>query len=251
MKNCSEVDALVTAYVDGETDTETSKEIAAHLAACPRCRTAADAERTARAAVGTCRAGLAASAPSELRRRCAAAAPLTGATQRWVRPRRWIPVAAAASLVIVGGGLLLSVLSARLDAALVAQLALDHLKCFVIAEGKAESIDAHEAAESLERRYGWTIAVPPTDRSRGLTLIEARRCLYVDGAIAHLLYRRNGRALSVFVIPNLTRRERLVEIMGHDAVVWAERGRTFVMVGREGPQAMEALAAHVRAASGE
>ncbi len=249
MKHCSEFDALLTAYIDGETDAQTSSEIAAHLAVCGSCRNVADAERMAKAAVGACRTGLCESAPEHLRVRCAAARPR--ASEARFRPRRWVPAVAAASLVVVVGGVIVSLLTARLDAAFVAQLTLDHLKCFTLARDKHESIDAHEAAASLSTRYGWNVAVPPSDSSRDLTLIEARRCLYLDGAIAHILYRRNGRALSLFFIPNVTRQERLLEMMGYEAVIWADGGHTYAMVGHEGQPAMEELAVYVRSVSGE
>ena len=249
MKHCSEIDPLLTAYIDGETDAQTSSEVAAHLAVCGSCRDVADAERMGKAAIGACRTDLCESAPEYLRVRCATARPR--ASEVRFRPRRWVAVAAAASLVVVAGGVIVSLLTARLDAAVVAQLMLDHLKCFTVARDKQESIDAHAAAESLSTRYGWNVVVPPSDSSRDLTLIEARRCLYLDGAIAHILYRRNGRALSLFFLPNTTRQERQLEVMGHEAVLWADGGHTYAMVGHEGQPAMQELAVYFRSASGE
>ena len=44
-------------------------------------------------------------------------------------------------------------------------------------------------------------------------------------------------------------REQLLEIIGHDAVVWSGAGQTYVLVGQEGPVEMDKVAAYVRRAT--
>ena len=44
MKNCAEIDRLMTPYVDDEVDTRTRRAVQAHLVDCPPCRERADAE---------------------------------------------------------------------------------------------------------------------------------------------------------------------------------------------------------------
>ena len=63
------------------------------------------------------------------------------------------------------------------------------------------------------------------------------------------MYTRQGRSVSLFVLPETAHREQLLEIMGHDAVVWSEAGQTYVLVGQEGPVEMDKVAAYVRRAS--
>jgi hypothetical protein len=39
--------------------------------------------------------------------------------------------------------------------------------------------------------------------------------------------------MSLFMLPRRTRREEVVEVMGHRATIWSAGDRTFVLVGRE------------------
>ena len=65
------------------------------------------------------------------------------------------------------------------------------------------------------------------------------------------LCEHQGRAISLFVLPDTARRERLLEIMGHDALIWSEAGRAYVLLGQEGPAGMDEIAAYVRRATSE
>jgi anti-sigma factor RsiW len=87
----------------------------------------------------------------------------------------------------------------------------------------------------------------PESSSAGLELVGARRCLYGKGRAAHLMYRHHGRPLSVFMLPQLARPgkpEERIDVMGHEAAVWSEGGRTFVLVARE-PEADMARAVSI------
>jgi len=55
--------------------------------------------------------------------------------------------------------------------------------------------------------------------------------------------------VSLFVLPETERRSRYLEIMWHDAVVWSENNRTFVLVGQEGQVEMASVAASIRGVS--
>ena len=81
--------------------------------------------------------------------------------------------------------------------------------------------------------------MPPASRAEEMELVDVRRCVSADGHMAHLLYTRQGRPVSLFVLPETVHREQLLEIMGHDTVVWSEVGRTYVLVGQEGPVEMD------------
>ena len=48
MKTCNEIDAIMTAYVDGEVDAPAAAAVRDHLAECPPCRERASVESTAR-----------------------------------------------------------------------------------------------------------------------------------------------------------------------------------------------------------
>jgi hypothetical protein len=94
--------------------------------------------------------------------------------------------------------------------------------------------------------FDWRMHMP-TDASRaGLELVGARPCLYGEGKIAHIMYRHEGRPLSLFMLPDTDRAQELVEVFGHEAAIWCVNHRTFVLIAREPKQDVERLAAFVQ-----
>ena len=137
--------------------------------------------------------------------------------------------------VLTVGAVLLPVTTIRSTAVLAAQLALDHLKCFTI-EGDADGqpISKTQAEATLKQEYDLEVVVPASRPDDSLELMAVRRCLYGDGRAAHLMYRLNGEAVSLFVIPGLARPEADLSLFGHDQVVWTEGDRTYMLVARGG-----------------
>ena len=104
MKNCADIDRLMTPYVDGEVGAADRQAIEAHLAVCPPCCAHADAARAARRIVRSQASTLTQAAPAALRARCVGAAPVPGTAARptgvglWVR--RWVPLSVAATVLL-------------------------------------------------------------------------------------------------------------------------------------------------------
>jgi hypothetical protein len=71
--------------------------------------------------------------------------------------------------------------------------------------------------------------------------------LYGEGKIAHIMYRHNGRPLSLFMLPRTERPEQLVETLGHECAIWSSADRTFVLVSRETRADVERLADYIQA----
>jgi anti-sigma factor RsiW len=140
-------------------------------------------------------------------------------------------LAAAAVLFFATGG---AVYATRgTNTSLVAQLALDHLKCFALFGQSATRADAQALAVTLRERYGWDIKVPAGSADQHLLLVGGRRCFSLDGRVAHILYRHDGHALSLFLVPGSVRPEARLAVIGHQAVIWSSNGTTFVVVARE------------------
>lgn len=236
MANCREIEPLVTAYVDGEATDDDRVRVTSHLETCAPCRAGADRQAAARVVVRTRASALAATAaPASLRARCAAgvqAPPRRGA----------LPWVVAAS--IPAAALLLVTLTSRSTTLLAAQLTVDHVKCFEFPGTPNQDVRALEA--SLANRFGWRVAIPPGSVAVGLTLLSARRCLYADGKVAHLMYRHRNRPVSLFVLPNTTRKPDEVKVMGHEAVVWSSNSKSYVLIAREPRAELEELAAYVQ-----
>jgi anti-sigma factor RsiW len=194
----------VTAYVDGALAADDDRrEVEAHLAACPRCRAQADAERMVASAVRALPApplphGLAA----RVRRR--SRKPVT------LRRRVWIPALAA---------MLVFVLWTRGSAPFVAwEVALDHAHCF----GK-QRVPAQVLTDDPMRLAAWFDAqgteLPLVPGSAGgLDLVGGRYCRLLDRTAAHVYYGGGEHQLSLFVIPGSVRFDR--------SFAWRGRGST-------------------------
>jgi anti-sigma factor RsiW len=152
--------------------------------------------------------------------------------------RRFAPVALAATLVLLAGGVALYWATRVSPRVLAAELALDHMKCFIVNRlAGLETGGSDQAAieQSLASRFGWPAHLPERPHEAGLELVGARPCLYGEGRVAHVMYRHQGRPVSVFMLPERQRAEELVEVLGHEAAIWSAGDRTFVVVAREAP----------------
>lgn len=243
MKRCSEIDALVTPFVDGEVPRDQQADVARHLDACPPCQRQAVAERTAREAVRGHAAGLVIPAPPALRSRCLASAGL--------RRRPWsagrVPLAMAATLVLAIGGALVYSTFINPTIAAAAQLTLDHLKCFALFDQPA-ALEPAEVRAALRQRYGWEVAIPDVGQVDGLSLVGGRHCVYLDGSVAHLLYKKGRVPVSVFVLPaGVSLPARDLQVMGHSAVGFVRGGRTWVVLARQAPADVRVIAGYFAA----
>ena len=243
MPSCREFDALVTPYVDGEATAAERAVVDAHVAACPPCRHRAAAETAARE---TLRARLCRPcAPDQLRARCLAAAALekgSGVLTRTGLSLRTLSVAAALTLVL--GGVFLYGLTRLSPTVLAAQLTLDHLKCFAVDRPNAV-LDAGATEQQFERAHGWAVHLPRV-AVRGFELVGVRQCFCAQGgATAHAMYRFEGRPVSLYILPDVSRSRASADVFGHDAVIWSRAGNTFVLLGKEPAAALQQLAANL------
>jgi hypothetical protein len=112
-------------------------------------------------------------------------------------------------------------------------------------------LGTHQSPEtvqsSMAASFGWNMRLPLGPEREGLELVGSRPCLYGEGKIAHIMYRHNGRPLSLFMLPRTERPEQLIETLGHECAIWSSADRTFVLVSREGRADVERLAEYVHA----
>jgi anti-sigma factor RsiW len=270
MSSCTSIDPFVTQYVDGELAAADRAVVDDHLRRCAPCYTRVAAEAAARDLVRSRQPGLTAErAPARLRAWCNGAArraaedmtadaPGNGlprlVDRSWLGSRLFarvgiVPVAAAAMLVLVVGGVFLYQATHYSSRVLAAELTADHLKCFV-ANRLLGTRDRPAAVESsMMAAFGWTLHLPEQFDASGYELVGSRQCLYGEGRIAHLMYRDDrGRPVSIFMLPKRARAEELVEVMGHEAAIWSSGDRTFVLVTRGSPDEVQRMASFVKAA---
>ena len=237
---CKQIEGSLTAVVDGGAPPDEAARVAQHLASCPACRQAMQVQVTARAVLRTRAAQLSVVAPPGLRTRIIASAraerPEAAAILSW--RGRLSAFSAAAILVLVLGAALVPIVTERSTVVLAAQMALDHLKCFMIdGYGDGAPLSKAEAEATIAREYGWSASVPASAAAEGVELVAVRHCLYGDGMAAHLLYRVQGKAVSLFIMPGLVRPAAELRVLGHDEVVWTQGDRTYMLVANGGTTA--------------
>jgi hypothetical protein len=134
----------------------------------------------------------------------------------------------AATLILAIAGVFLFGLNNPVEA-LAASLTLDHVKCFKVGDPDPHS-DPASAATHWQQKQGWDIVVPAASPAEQLQLVDVRHCLSSDGRTAHLMYTWHGSPLSLYVLPTDEGHSGVVTKMGHKAVIWCAKGRTYAVV---------------------
>jgi hypothetical protein len=158
---------------------------------------------------------------------------------------RWVPLTLAAAALLA----MAIVWMGRLDAGtgvLAAQVTLDHIKCSKLASARVSGTPS-ELATYWRETSGWPIVVPAVVGANDLRLSGIRRCASSEGSTAHIMYSFHGRPVSLFVArDDAPRTTRDFEMFGHETVVWSSDRRTYLLVGDEPQEQMQALAAVIR-----
>jgi len=253
MGECRDLEPLLASYVDDAAEPDARAAVEAHLRVCPACSRCVTAERAAREMLHVRRESLRGCASEHLKRRCAAhglaSRPATPAPapRSFIR-RTLVPLTLAATLALVAVTFFFTF--SRSAEVLAAQLAADHVKCFKFSPDPARQIDAKALSDEWARTRGWAIHIPTGSVDQDLTLVDVRRCGSSDGIAAHLMYKWRGTPLSVYVMNSESRRARqqqeFVETLGQEAVVWKDRGRTYVIVAQAQPRDLEPVVRYVK-----
>ncbi len=252
MSECRRTADRLTPYVDNLLPLSEREDVERHLAACPPCRVAASEEEGARSVLRGKAAGLRATTlaptlPPGLRTRCQAlarahAAPAVG--RAWIA--RLMPVSLTAILIVFTASAVFSLATHRSDALLASQLTADHAKCFKLFGGEGvQDADPVRLEQMLSDRYGWDVHIPPSSPGNGVRLVGARRCLYADGRLPHVMYRVNGQDVSLYMLEGVTREQADLVTLGHRSRIWSRGATTYVMVSHAGAGDMEAAVHYV------
>ena len=241
MSECRRTLDRLAPYVDGLLTADEQADVDRHLNACPPCKRLADCERVGRAALRHESSRLRINElPLGLRTRCEALAREHAAGRRSSPPIRtlftnWrsnlVPTVLGVIFLVFTASALLSIATRHSDTLLAAQLTADHSKCFLMMDTpRTVDGDAHQVERMLLDEYGFDVHVPPSSASVGVQLIGARRCLYADGLIPHLMYRANGQDVSLYVLNGVTRKASDLVTLGHRSRIWTRNEKTYVLV---------------------
>jgi len=150
-------------------------------------------------------------------------------TGRWLGVL--VPTAVAALLVLATTVALVRVATSRSNTVLAAELAADHVKCFsLFASESMKSADPKVVEAMLRERYGFDVHVPPSSGADDLRLDGARRCIYGEGSIPHVMYQAHGQNVSLFILEGVSRGSADLNALGHRARIWTKGQNTFVLV---------------------
>jgi anti-sigma factor RsiW len=272
MSSCTSIDPLLTPYVDGELAVPDRAVVDEHLRRCQKCDARVTVEAAVRDLVRSRQPGLTTErAPASLRTWCTGAAlrasedvaadgPDAGVsrvadTSRWFVPRLLArvgiaPMAAAAGLGLLIGGVFLYQATHYSARVLAAELTADHIKCFAANRLLGTRHEPAAVESSMLSAFGWSLHLPGEQfDASGYELVGSRQCLYGEGRVAHIMYRDDrGRPVSIFMLPKRARPEELVEVLGHEAAIWSSGDRTFVLVTRGSADEVQRMASFVKAA---
>jgi len=266
--DCQCIDPLVTPYIDGELPEADRLRLDAHVGRCAPCRERLTAEQCVRDILRQEHAALCREhAPLALVARCresarpvlAAPAPpdRAGGVFAAFRRQRLAPLALAATLVMAAAVAVIYSATGSSVQLLAAELTADHVKCALMNrvlgtghdhDGAPAGADADAIERWLVSTFAWEARLPEAPEQAGLELVGSRQCLYGQGTAAHIMYRdirHEGQMVSVFMIPGQTRTDALVAALGHEASVWSDGTRTFVLLAREPREDVQRLAAFV------
>jgi len=252
MSKCQDLDPLFAPYVDGDVAPADRASVEAHLAKCPPCRDRIAEQRTVRAVFEARRPALRASASGALHERCAAHAGARN-VRRFLGgasfARRWVPLSVAATIVLAVAGVFLFSPNDKVEA-LAIQLTVDHMTCFQFAPERLHHADAVTAEHEWLAKQRWDIRVPASSAANDLELLGVRRCGLGNRRVAHILYKWHGQPLSVFVVPRTVRNTPLAEEIdkfGHEAIMWSDHERTYVLLARARPSELAPVVGYVKA----
>jgi anti-sigma factor RsiW len=249
MSECRRTIERLAQWADESLSPIDRAEVDRHLAACPPCRVAAEAERGGRQVLKACAARLRSEPlPPGLQTRCEALARecrIRRARGGWIRALA--PITIVAILLVFTASTLFSLATRRSDALLAAQLTADHMKCFKVFDSpEAPAVEAGAAERQLADSYGWNVRVPPSVPQSGVQLVGARRCLYADGSIPHVMYHVNGEHVSLYMLEGVTRPPAEVTMLGHRSQIWSHGTTTYVLVSSASAGNLAAIANYMK-----
>jgi anti-sigma factor RsiW len=254
MSECRQCSESLAAFVDDLLGPQERQRVERHLNDCAACRQQAADEGVGRRLLRH-RASqlLAEPLPPGLRSRCEALAQIrkdsfgkVGAYGPWWRVRL-VPVLLTAVVMIFTASAFLSLATRRSGTLLAAQLTADHSKCFrLLAPPDGAAADARSIEHMLSQQYGWNVHVPSSSPQDDIQLVGARRCLYGDGLVPHVMYRVHGQDVSLFVLPGKERQPGDLVTLGHRSQIWSREGTTFVLVSAADAGGLEGAAQYVK-----
>ena len=250
--NCSDVQRMVDAYMDGELEVMRQVDIDEHLRQCEVCPPIYGSRRALQS--GLKAEPLYFTAPAHLRRQVRAAVQGTAANTRWwtrVLAPQWIGAAAGALALVVAAVIVGPMLSRRSQGDQIAQevvsahirsLMADHLT-------DVASSDRHTVKPWFAGKLDFSPPVVDL-KDQGFPLVGGRLDYTGNRPVAALAYRRGGHVINLFVWPmssNAVGPDVSESRQGYNLLSWSREGSRFWAVSDLNPTELRQFAALVQA----
>jgi anti-sigma factor RsiW len=255
MPSCTSIEPLITPFVDGQLAAVEAQVVEAHIGICAICRSRVVAERSVSELLRARRHDLCIEhASSALRARCriqcqrARAIPFgRRGRMTWWRSGRVSPLTMAAGVILVMASAVTYRATVGSTEVIAAELTADHVKCFIMNSVLGTHDTVEGVRSEMENGFGWDAHLPEHPEQADLELVGARPCLYERGKIAHIMYRHHGVPVSVYMLPGTERSGDFRKIFGHEASIWSDGHRTFVLIARAPRADVEQMVTFVQA----
>jgi anti-sigma factor RsiW len=229
--DCRRIESLLPPYGAGQARASEIADVERHLSGCPACRFSVAAQRTARTVLQARGREIAPLAPLGLRTRL-------GTTMRVPPAVGWrerVTAFAGAAAVLVLAVAAFELVSPRSNVLYAAQLAIDHVRCFVVEMTSTEKVEPEGLERGYAERYGWQMHVPSSNDAIDLRLVAARRCPFWIGRHAHVLYRTGDQQVSLYIDQSNERPSDQLHVLGHSETIWQSHGSSYVLIARGVP----------------
>lgn len=235
--DCREVQRFIHAYLDGEFDEDDRVAFAAHLRTCPDCNRMAQFERAFREKVRQSFVGARGRAPAGLADRVRRALDEEERPAGWAaRGLRWaIPVAAALALMI---GAVISTRQETKPEATLAESSIQwHRRTNVPLDVRASSPEAVKGFFSDKVSFA---VRPPAFKRKRVKLLGGRLANLREHDAAYLVYRVDGRRVSVFIFDKAAlgrpMQLRWHRTRGYNVALFSSRGTGYAVASDMDPE---------------
>jgi anti-sigma factor RsiW len=243
--DCRRIESLLPPYVDGVARASEIADIERHLADCAACRSAVAAQRTARIVLQARGREIAPLAPPGVRTRLQTLRSPARTTLGW---RGRLSAFATAAALFLAAVVIFELVSPRSSVLYAAQLAIDHVRCFVVEKTSTQKVETAGLERQYAEHYGWQIRVPASNDGIGLRLVAARRCPFWVGRHAHVLYRAGESEVSLYIDRGDERADEELHVLGHSQTIWHRAGSSYALIARGVPEAdLRRIAAYLKA----
>jgi len=231
---CTDIQAAIHGYLDGELDAVRNLEIEQHLQHCAVCSQTYNADQSLQRAIKT--GSQYYRAPVGLRKRIESSVRQVGKSQRTLpmMPWRWLAVAASVAFVVIVAWALVPRLYGLDAEQLVAQeVVSSHVRSLMVAHvADVMSSDQHTVKPWFTGKLDFS---PPVKNlaNEGFPLVGGRLDYLENRAVSALVYQRQNHFINVFIWPSSHDthvKTKALARQGYHLVHWSKAGMTYWVI---------------------